>query len=209
MAKILGIRQDTKHRFLNLFTLDAVNKAGRKKEYFVASRAERIEDLKIRTRVNKPDGVTVYALYGEKRDKVVLVRQYRYPVDGFVYEFPSGIIDPGETYREAAVREMKEETGLCFRPIEADPMYEMPRFQTVGMTDESCAMIYGYADGVPTSAGEEESEEIEVVIADREEAARILREENMASVCAYQLAHFIYDEDPFAFIGAAHGAVKE
>ncbi|MBQ6468843.1 MAG: NUDIX hydrolase [Lachnospiraceae bacterium] len=202
MAIIKNIRQETNHRFLNFFTLDAVNKAGNPKEYYVASRAGTIDELKIRTRVNKPDGVTVYALYGEKKDKVVLVKQYRYPVDHFVYELPSGIVDEGETYREAAVREMMEETGLAFRPIDADPAFEMPRFQTVGMTDESCAMVFGYADGVPTSAGEEEGEEIEVVIADREEIKRILREEYMASVCAYQLSHFLADEDPFAFLRA-------
>ena len=200
MAIIRGIRQETDHRFLNFFTLDALNKSGNPKEYYLASRARSVDELKINTRVNKPDGVTVYALYGEKRDKVVLVRQYRYPVDHFVYELPSGIVDEGETYREAAVREMMEETGLVFKPLDVDPMYEEPRFQTVGMTDESCAMVFGYAEGIPTSAGEEEAEEIEVVIADREEVRRIMREEYMASVCAYQLSHFLADEDPFAFL---------
>ena len=95
---------------------------------------------------------------------------------------------------------MMEETGLVFKPLDVDPMYEEPRFQTVGMTDESCAMVFGYAEGIPTSAGEEEAEEIEVVIADREEVRRIMREEYMASVCAYQLSHFLADEDPFAFL---------
>ena len=104
MAIIRGIRQETDHRFLNFFTLDALNKSGNPKEYYLASRARSVDELKINTRVNKPDGVTVYALYGEKRDKVVLVRQYRYPGDHFVYELPSGIVDEGETYREAAVR---------------------------------------------------------------------------------------------------------
>ena len=202
MAVIKNIRQETNYRFLNFFTLDAVNKAGNPKEYYVASRARTIDQLKMKTGINKPDGVTIYSLYGEKHDKVVLVRQYRYPVDHFVYEFPSGIVDEGETYRQAAVREMMEETGLTFRALDVDPAYEMPRFQTVGMTDESCAMVFGYAEGIPTSAGEEEGEEIEVVIADREEVRRILREEYMASVCAYQLSHFLADEDPFAFLNA-------
>jgi len=150
--------------------------------------------------VNKPDGVTVYALYGEKRDKVVLVRQYRYPVDHFVYELPSGIVDEGETYREAAVREMMEETGLVFKPLDVDPMYEEPRFQTVGMTDESCATVYGYASGEVSSALQENSEEIEVVIADRDEVRRILREEKVAIMCAYMLMHFLKDEIPFDFL---------
>ena len=200
MAVIKDIFQETKHRFLNFFVLDAINKAGHEKKYFLASRAESIDALKIVTGKNTPDGVTIFALYGEQRDRVVLVRQYRYPINRFVYEFPSGIIDPGETYREAAIREMMEETGLVFTGMPVDAMYEEPRFQTIGMTDESCAIVYGFAEGMPTSEGEEEGEEIEVVIADREEVRRILREEYMASVCAYQLAHFLYDSDPFAFV---------
>lgn len=46
----------------------------------------------------------------------------------------------------------------------------------------------------------EESEVIEVVLADREEAKRILREENVAIMCSYHLMHFIHDEEPFAFL---------
>ena len=38
---------------------------------------------------------------------------------------------------------------------------------------------------------------IATVLADRAEVRRILKEEHMASVCAYQLSHFLYDEDPF------------
>ena len=51
----------------------------------------------------------------------------------------AGLVEKGEDFREAAIREMHEETGLTFTPIEVDPMYEEPRFTTVGMTDESCA----------------------------------------------------------------------
>ena len=47
---------------------------------------------------------------------------------------------------------------------------------------------------------QEDTEEIEVVLADREEVKRILREENVAIMCAYQLMHFLRDEEPFAFL---------
>ena len=109
-------------------------------------------------------------------------------------------MDPGETYREAAVREMKEETGLLLQPLSVDPLYELPRFQTIGMTDESCAIVFGYAQGTPTSAFEEDAEDIEVIPADREEVRRILREEYVSANCAHQLMHFLSDEDPFAFL---------
>ncbi len=200
MNRIQGITQNTHNRFLNYFTLDAVTKSGKKKEYYMASRAEQTDRLKMNTGKNTPDGVTIYALYGEKKDQVILVRQYRYPIAAYVYEFPSGIVDPGETYREAAVREMQEETGLLLQPLSVDPLYELPRFQTIGMTDESCAIVFGYAQGTPTSAFEEDAEDIEVIPADREEVRRILREEYVSANCAHQLMHFLSDEDPFAFL---------
>lgn len=200
MAEINKINKQTENRFLNMYEIEGTNKVGHPTRYFVASRAERIEDLKISTGKNKPDGVVIYSLYGEKHDRVVLIRQYRYPIDGFVYEFPAGLVDAGETYGQAAVREMHEETGLSFTPLSVDDMFEEPRFTTVGLTDESCATVYGYASGDMSRKYQEELEEIEVVLADRDEVRRILKEERVAIMCAYQLMHFLHDEDPFAFL---------
>ena len=200
MAVIQSIDQLTENRFVNLYHVKGENSKGHHSNYFVASRAKQIDELKIRTQKVTADGVAIYALYGEKRDRVVLIRQWRYPIGSWVYEFPAGLCEPGENFREAAVRELHEETGLTLTPIEADAMYEAPRFTTVGMTDEAVATVYGYASGELSDRFEEQSEEIEAVLADREEVRRILKEERVALLCAYQLAHFLHDEDPFAFL---------
>ena len=123
-----------------------------------------------------------------------MIRQYRYCIDQYIYEFPAGLIDEGEDYKEAGIRELKEETGLTFKPLDVDSMYTRPYFTTSGMTDESCAAVYGYASGSVSDSGLEDTEEIQVVLADRKEAARILKEENVALMCAYQLMHFIHSE---------------
>jgi len=44
-------------------------------------------------------------------ERVVLVRQYRYPVASETIEFPAGKIDSGESSRITAERELLEETG--------------------------------------------------------------------------------------------------
>lgn len=200
MGQIEKIIRQTDNRFLNMYELQGRNRAGREKKYYMASRAETEEALKIRTRRDDADGVAIYALYGEKRDRVVLIRQYRFPLGDYVYELPAGLVDAGETFREAAIREMHEETGLTLVPVEADEMYEKPRYTTVGLTDESCATVYGYADGTVSREFCEPTEEIEVVLADREEVRRIMREERMALICAYHMMHFLHDEEPFAFL---------
>ena len=200
MPDIKKVTPLTENPHVNLYHLDVESKTGRKGHYYVASRAKTENELKIKTRKNTPDGVIIYSLYGEKKDRVVLVRQYRYAIDSYIYEFPAGLVEPGEDYREAAIREMKEETGLTLTPLDVDPAYEKPYFTTIGMTDESCASVHGYASGQVSGDGLEDSEELEIVLADREEVRRILREEKAAIMTAYMLMHFLHDDEPFAFL---------
>ena len=200
MSKIRSIQQKTHNRFLNYYELEAVRRDGGVFPYYVASRAKDVSRLKAVTHENQPDGVILYGVYGEAKDRVVLIRQYRYPIDAYVYEFPAGLVEPGEDLMEAGIREMFEETGLNMIPKAAGAC-SRPFFTTVGMTDESCGMVFGYCSGLPTSIHEEASEDIQLILADREEARRILREENVAIMCAYMLMHFIASTgDPLAFI---------
>ena len=200
MSKIGRIEKRTNTPYLNFYEMEAHFRDGHVAPYYVASRAKEISQLKAVTRQNKPDGVILYGVYGEQKDKVVLIRQYRYPLGDYVYEFPAGLVDPGENMLEAAVREMYEETGLQFTPVDAGS-YSRPFFTTVGMTDESCGTVFGYCSGEPTNTHQEGSEEIQVVIADRNECRRILKEENVAIMCAYMLMHFIASQgDPLKFI---------
>lgn len=200
--RILEIEKKTENRFLNMYDLHYENKVGGRGLYHVASRAGSIEELKMKTRRNTPDGVIIYSIYGEKHDRLVLVRQYRFSIDDYIYEFPAGLIDEGETYAQAGTRELKEETGLDFQPLDVDEMYHKPFFTTIGMTDESCATVYGYASGTVSREGLEDNEQLEVVLADRTEVARILREENVSMNCGYLMMHFLHhtDEDPFYFL---------
>ena len=200
--RVLSVEKKTDNRFLNMYDIQYENKVGDQGIYHIASRASSVESLKMSTRINRPDGVIIYALYGPRRDKVVMVRQYRFSIDDYVYEFPAGLVDAGETYSEAGARELKEETGLDFTPVKANEMFSKPLFTTIGMTDESCATVYGYASGNISKAGLEDNEDLEVVLADRKEVRRILQEEHVSINCGYLLMHFLCHtaEDPFYFL---------
>ena len=200
MSSVGKIEKKTSNRFLNFYEFEAIHRDGSVSPYYVSSRAKDIPELKAVNHKNRPDGVILYGVYGENKDKVVLIRQYRYPLGDYVYEFPAGLVEPGEDMLEAASREMYEETGLTFTPKEGG-CCSRPFFTTIGMTDESCGTVYGYCSGEPNSLHQEASEDIQVVLADREECRRILREENVAIMCAYMLMHFIASEgDPLSFL---------
>jgi ADP-ribose pyrophosphatase len=68
------------------------------------------------------------------------------------------------------------------------------------MTDESCATVYGYVDGDASTEFLEDNEELQVVLADRDEVRRILKEEKVSIKCAYMLMHFLVDKNVFAFL---------
>jgi len=47
--------------------------------------------------------------------RVAMVRQYRYPIDRVMTEFPAGKLDPGEDPLVCGLRELQEETGYTAR----------------------------------------------------------------------------------------------
>ena len=48
--------------------------------------------------------------------EIVLIRQYRPPLDRFAIEFPAGLIDDGEEPGEAALRELRGRCGCVYPP---------------------------------------------------------------------------------------------
>jgi ADP-ribose pyrophosphatase len=64
--------------------------------------------------------------------QILMIRQYRYAADGYLYEIPAGRLNPGEDPRECAIRELKEETGCTAEQVE----YLLTMFTTPGFTDE-------------------------------------------------------------------------
>ena len=64
--------------------------------------------------------------------QVLLIRQYRYAANGYMYEIPAGRLDDGEEPATCARRELKEETGCTAERVEH--LYTL--YTTPGFTDE-------------------------------------------------------------------------
>lgn len=200
--KFTGIQKLTHNPFLNLYHIDALTHSGQPFHYYFASRNPE-EKLKIKTGTLNPEGIVIYPLWREDPEKIVLIRQYRYPAGDYLYELPAGLVDAGETPEEAAEREMKEETGLDFEAYRGGKeMYRRPFFLGPGFTDETGSAVFGYASGKIDGSFREDSEDIEVILADKQEAERILEREKASLRCAYLLMQFLHMEKkaPFAFL---------
>jgi ADP-ribose pyrophosphatase len=64
--------------------------------------------------------------------QILLIKQYRYAAEDFLYEIPAGRLEPGEDPSECARRELLEETGCSAERIE--PLYTF--YTTPGFIDE-------------------------------------------------------------------------
>lgn len=64
----------------------------------------------VREIVKHPGGVGVVAL--TDNNEIIMVKQYRKPIETAIYEIPAGKLDPGEEHRSCGIRELEEETGL-------------------------------------------------------------------------------------------------
>lgn len=74
------------------------------------------------------------------KEKIVLVKQFRAPVDKKLWEIPAGIIEKGEKPLECAKRELMEETGLRGgRWIKLTSFYSSP-----GFSNEEIHLFLGY-----------------------------------------------------------------
>jgi 8-oxo-dGTP pyrophosphatase MutT (NUDIX family) len=90
---------------------------------------------------------------------IVLVRQYRYPVDRKIWELPAGNVDEGETAQEAAARELHEEIGQTAGRLERIGSL----LATPGYCDEE--LVFFLATGLSAArhqADQDPDEDIEV-----------------------------------------------
>jgi ADP-ribose pyrophosphatase len=90
--------------------------------------------------------------------QIMLLRQYRYAAGGYLYEVPAGKLEKGESPRDCAERELREETGCSAQRIE--PMLSF--LTTPGFTDE---VIHSFmATGLTTGEKHLEADEFSEVV---------------------------------------------
>lgn len=125
---------------------------------------------------HKPDAV-VLILHNEDGDKVLLNKEFRMAVGKWVYNFPAGLIDPGEEPVESAARELKEETGLDLVSID-EVLFNS--YSAVGFSNEVNVCVVGTAKG-NFQQSSSTFEEIEAGWFSKEEVLQLMKNHEFAA----------------------------
>ena len=181
--KHISTLADTK--YLKLYDAKYINKNGECKNWSIASR-KNIDTLK-NIYFNKAecaiDAVIIIATHIAE-NKLVIIKQFRVPLNDYVYEIPAGLIDPGEDFKTTVGRELKEETGLDLISIDYSNTKSQAYIST-GMTDESAALVYCTCQGEISKDYLEPDEDIEVMLLSKEEAKLLINSNEKIDIKAF------------------------
>jgi len=132
-AKILNITgmSNNESKWVALDKIEYQDPSGKKRVWEMCHRTSRKGDC---------DAVAIFTILSATKDKpreTLLVSQFRPPVGKLTFEFPAGLIDEGETAEQAAVRELKEETGYNGVVREVSPII----FSDPGLTNANMKLV--------------------------------------------------------------------
>lgn len=164
VPRLLDIRQ-VSDGWIKKYILTYQRADGSAFEYECASRkgleAYRAElEAHARGEQGRPDAVCIVGQTEE--GKLLLIREFRYPLNSWCIAFPAGLMEPGEQLAACVDRELREETGYGLRAELGDAaIEELPQagFSSTGLTDETVQVVFAHVEKV----GEAQPEPTELI----------------------------------------------
>ena len=116
--------------------------------------------------------------------KLLLIREFRYPLNSWCIAFPAGLTEPGEDVATCVDRELREETGYALRADmnAAAALEPLPQagYSSTGLTDETVQVVFAQVEKV-ADAQPEPSEYLEPFLLPIQDVRRFL-DENAAPI---------------------------
>jgi len=136
-----------------------------------------------------PDWVNIVGI--NEDDQLLLIKQFRFGTNNIELEIPGGIMEPDETHKEAAIRELKEETGFKTKRIkQIGRVYANPAF----MTNQVYTYLADLSErGAPNL---DPNEIIEVEFASLSQVKKYLKSGKISNAyCVLGLFWYIFEEE--------------
>ena len=121
-----------------------------------------------------------------KEGNILLEKQYRTPIDRWIYEIPAGKIDKGEAPEHCIVRELEEETG--YRPLKLVKSFEA--YTSCGCSDEYMHYFTAIVEKIPEGERKlfpEIDEDLEIIEVSRETAEKMIEEKQIVDAKSIML----------------------
>ena len=95
--KIQKVNELCYGKFISLYDFEYKNKLNENKHWTVATRKDKeaVEDFYLNQNEDKVDAVGICA-YHVRYKKLVIIKQFRVPINDYIYEVPAGLVDKGD-----------------------------------------------------------------------------------------------------------------
>ncbi len=133
--KLKDVKLIYKGKYLSYYVAEYINNDGDIKEYEFISRNPNVNVDNFGKNTAAGVGLVPFNM---NKDKVLLQSEFRLATNRYVYNFPAGLIDEGESAFEAAKRELKEETGVDLVEVIA---ILSPSYASQGTSDELMQIV--------------------------------------------------------------------
>lgn len=151
--KFKQINKVCQSKYITRYDIQYETNDGKIKNYEMISRDKNITTFE-QLHNDFVDAV-VLIMHNKNKDKILLNKEFRMAMGLWIYSFPAGLIDPGETPEQAGARELFEETGLHLDTI--DDVLPI-NYSAMGFSNEKNICIVGTASGefAPSTSSVEE-----------------------------------------------------
>lgn len=139
--KLLNLQKKYEGHYLSYYIAEYLNNDNNIKLYEFTSRNKNLTIDNFGKYVPCGVGIVPFSI---NKDKVLLQREFRMACNQWVYNFPTGLIDEGETPESAIKRELYEETGVEL--VQIDKVLPIS-YASAPITDEAIILMIGRAQG--------------------------------------------------------------